>query len=113
MDNKFTKTFFENIISKQTNNPTEIKKLSIESYLDDPGFHWSNPGIKKVSITTTRGEIELIIKILHEKSKREILIYRFLSEFQGFPIPKVYYTEYNESVNLYVLITEFGDNIGE
>lgn len=113
MDEKFTKTFFEKIISKKTNKPIEIKELIIESYLDDPGFHWSNPGIKKVTITTPSSKIELIIKILHEKSKREILIYRFLSKFHNFPIPKVYYSEYNENTNLYVLITEFGDGIGE
>jgi hypothetical protein len=113
MENKFTKSFFEKIISKKTNKLIEIKKLSIDSYLDDPGFHWSNPGIKKVTIITSSSKIELIIKTLHEKSKREILIYRFLSKFHNFPIPEVYYTEYNENANLYVLITEFGDGIGE
>jgi hypothetical protein len=112
MDNIFTKSFFEKIISKKTNNPINIKNLSIDNYLDDPGFHWSNPGVKKVSITTNRDEIELIIKILHDKSKREVLIYRFLSEFHDFPIPKVYYTEYNENTKFYVLIIEFGVGIG-
>ena len=113
MNNKFNKEFFEEIISKQIDGPNEIKELKIENYYDDPGLHWSNPGIKKVSITTASDEIELIIKILHEKSKREILIYRFLSQSQNFPIPKVYYTEYDDTSNVYILITEFGDNIGE
>ncbi|MHA2324880.1 MAG: phosphotransferase, partial [Promethearchaeota archaeon] len=80
---------------------------------DDPGLHWSNPGIKKVTITTSNNNIELIIKILHEKSKREIWVYRFLSKFENFPIPKVFYTEFNENTNDYILITEFGDGIGE
>jgi len=113
MKNKFTKTFFENIISKQTNKPIDIENLKIESYYDEPGFHWSNPGIRKVTIATTNDKIELIIKILHEKSKREILIYRYLSKFQNFPIPKVYYSEYDEDAKNYILIVEFGDSVGE
>ena len=39
--------------------------------------------------------------------------YRIFSLFQNFPIPKVYYTEYDDTSNVYILITEFGDNIGE
>ncbi|MFX1523472.1 MAG: aminoglycoside phosphotransferase family protein [Promethearchaeota archaeon] len=113
MKNKFTKAFFENIISKQTNKPTEIETLKIESYYDVPGLHWSNPGIRKVTIATTNDEIELIIKILHEKSKREVLIYRYLSQFQNFPISKVYYSEYDEDTNNYILIIEFGGSVGE
>jgi len=113
MQNKFTKSFFQEIISKQMNKPIEVEDLNIVSHYDEPGFHWSNPGIKKVTITTSRSEIELIIKILHEKSKREILVYRFLSKFQNFPIPQIYYSEYDEATNFYALIIEFGDGIGE
>ncbi|MFX1325848.1 MAG: aminoglycoside phosphotransferase family protein [Promethearchaeota archaeon] len=113
MDHKFNTTFFEEIISKQTKRPIKVKDLRIENYLDEPGLHWSNPGIRKVSITTNIGRIELIVKTLHERSKREILVYRFLSRHQGFPIPKIYYTECDEINNIFVLITEFGDIIGE
>lgn len=113
MHNKFIKAFFKEIISKRINKPIEIEDLSIESHYDEPGFHWSNPGIKKMTITTSSSEIELIIKILHEKSKREVLVYRFLSKFQKFPTPQVYYTEYDETSNFYILIIELGDHIGE
>lgn len=113
MNNKFNRTFFEDIISKQNKRDIKIKKVRIENYFDDPGFHWSNPGIRKVTLTSNIGRIELIIKILHDRSKREILIYRFLSNYQDFPIPKVYYTEWDEENNYYVLIIEFGSTIGE
>ncbi|MHA2398868.1 MAG: hypothetical protein ACXADU_08250 [Promethearchaeota archaeon] len=112
MRNRFTNRFFEEIVSKQTNTPTKIINLKIEGYYDEPGLHWSNPGVKKVTILTSSGKIELIIKILHERSKREILVYRFLSEYQNFPIPEVYYSEYDENTNTYILITEFGESIG-
>jgi len=113
MEERFTKDFFQNLISKRTQRSTEIKNLNIESYYDEPGLHWSNPGLKKVTLSTNYGELELIIKILHERSKREVLIYRFLSKHTNFPIPNVYYTEYNENESFYVLITEFGGSIGE
>ena len=48
MHNKFIKAFFKEIISKRINKPIEIEDLSIESQYDEPGFHWSNPCIKKV-----------------------------------------------------------------
>ncbi|KKM26422.1 hypothetical protein LCGC14_1584950 [marine sediment metagenome] len=113
MEEKFTKIFFQNIIFGRTQPNTEIKNLNIESFYDEPGLHWSNPGVKKVNLETNRGKIELIIKILHERSKREVLIYRFLSKHPNFPIPNVYYTEYNENKRIYVVITEFGGSIGE
>ncbi|MFW9784844.1 MAG: hypothetical protein ACFFFB_21370 [Candidatus Heimdallarchaeota archaeon] len=113
MNNKFNRTFFEDIISKQNKRDIKIKKVRIENYFDDPGFHWSNPGIRKVTLTSNIGRIELIIKILHDRSKREILIYRFLSNYQDFPIPKVYSTEWDEKNKYYVLIIEFGSTIGE
>ncbi|MFW9879278.1 MAG: hypothetical protein ACFFG0_39880 [Candidatus Thorarchaeota archaeon] len=90
MTNRFTKNFFEEVISKRTKKPIKIEGLKIESYYDDPGLHWSNPGVKKVSISTSGEEIELFIKVLQERSKREILVCKFLREFPNFPIPKVY-----------------------
>jgi len=113
MKNRFTNKFFEEIISKRTKKPIKIEDLKIEGYYDDPGLHWSNPGVKKVTISTTSRKIELVIKILHERTKREILIYNFFSKHPNFPIPKVYYTEYNENTNNYILITEFEDSMGE
>jgi hypothetical protein len=113
MENKFTSGFFENILSNETGKPVKITELKIEGYYDDPGLHWSNPGVKKVTILTSTQTIELILKILHVKSKREILIYRFLSEQSNFPIPKVHYTEYDENRKNYILIIDFEDAIGE
>jgi len=113
MKNRFTKKFFEEIISKDTKNTRKIEELKIEAYYDDPGLHWSNPDLRKVTILTSSEKIELILKILHERSKREILIYRYLSKYPNFPIPKVYYTEYDDITNNYILITKFEESIGE
>jgi hypothetical protein len=113
MEHKFNSGFFEKILSNQTEKPIKINDVKIEVYYDDPGLHWSNPGVKKIIISTSSKTIELIVKILHERSKREILIYRFLSQHPHFPIPKLYYTEYNEDTNNYFLIIEFEESIGE
>ncbi|MFW9875738.1 MAG: hypothetical protein ACFFG0_21760 [Candidatus Thorarchaeota archaeon] len=43
MKNRFTNTFFEEIISKQTNKPTKIEDLKINGCYDDPNFsNWIN-----------------------------------------------------------------------
>ena len=69
--------------------------------------------MRKAVIDTSKGFKEVIIKVLHEHSKREINVYRFLSNYPNFPIPKVYYSELDGNTETYVLITEFCDAIGD
>ena len=63
-----------------------IESLGVEGLRDEPGFHWSNPGLKAVSVIAGYRHFSYVVKRLGEHAKREVLVYRELSSYEGFPI---------------------------
>jgi len=51
--NKYDNEFFPKIINKTDKSNIKVSEIEIEGYNDEPGLHWSNPGIKKVIINTS------------------------------------------------------------
>jgi hypothetical protein len=83
-----------------------LEKIDIEGVHDEPGFHWSNPGVKMVSALAGGKSYPFVLKTLGEHSKREILVYRFLSGQEGFPIPRLFHDVYDEDRKEYRMVIE-------
>ncbi|UCH42138.1 MAG: hypothetical protein JSW16_04740, partial [Dehalococcoidales bacterium] len=83
-----------------------VEKLEIEGVADEPGLHWSNPGVKQVSVYADGKYHQFVLKRLGEHSKREILVYRFLSARNGFPIPRLYHDVYDEKTKEFWMVIE-------
>lgn len=98
-------TVFSSILShKGVTAPLE--RLELEGIHDEPGFHWSNPGIKMVSAFAGGIRYPFVLKRLSEHSKREALVYKFLSEQEGFPIPRLFYDMYDDDRKEYWMVIE-------
>lgn len=93
----------------------KFDSLQISGLKDEPGYHWSNPGVKKIKVKIKDKMHEFVLKNLHDHSKKEALVYRFLNKIDDFPIPKLYHSKYDENEKHYWIITElcvvkeFGD----
>ena len=83
-----------------------IENLEIEGIMDEPGLHWSNPGVKQASVYAGGTCHQFVVKRLGEHSKREILVYRFLSAQKGFPIPRLYHDVYDDNTQEYWMVIE-------
>ena len=66
-----------------------IIALDIEGFRDDPGFHWSNPGLKLATITAGGLQHPFVVKRLGHRSRREVPIYCTLSAQSDFPMPRL------------------------
>ena len=83
-----------------------IEKLEIEGVMDEPGLHWSNPGVKQISVYANGKRHQFVLKRLGDHSKREILVYRFLSAKNGFPIPRLYHDVYDDNTKEFWMVIE-------
>jgi hypothetical protein len=71
MEARFTTNFFEKLLTNQTEKSIKIKKLKIEDYYDEPGLHWSNPGLKKVKILTSKKKWNSLLKYYMKDQKEK------------------------------------------
>ena len=98
-------TVFSSILSQQgITDP--IQKIDVQGLHDEPGFHWSNPGLKVVSVTAGERNFSYVVKRLGRHAKREVLVYRFLSNYETFPIPRLFHDVYNDDTEEYWIVTE-------
>lgn len=100
---------FDNILSSillDMGITTPVGKFEIDGLLDTPGHHWSNPGVKQISAYSGGNEYHFVLKTLAEHSKREIEVYKFLNTLEDFPVPRLYYSAYNEENDEYWMIIE-------
>lgn len=96
---------FASIISKEgITDP--IDRLELEGIHDEPGFHWSNPGVKLVSAYACGQRYPFVLKRLGEHSKREVPVYRFLSVQEAVPAPKLFHDMYDDDRKEYWIIIE-------
>lgn len=98
-------TVFASILSRN-GITAPLEKLEIEGVHDEPGFHWSNPGVKMVSAFAGGKRYPFVLKRLDEHSKREALVYRFLSGQEGFPIPRLFHDMYDDDRKEYWIVIE-------
>ena len=104
-DTSKLRSAFSTILQK--NGITDpIEKLEILGIQDEPGLHWSNPGLKKVVVFVHDKYFPYVVKILGVHSKREILIYRFLSNQNDFAIPNLYYDVFKDDEKEYWMVIE-------
>lgn len=103
-DITLTKAFSSILSLEGISDP--IERLEIKGLQDQPGFHWSNPGVKLVSVSAGGKCFSFVLKRLHENSKREVLVYRFLSGQEVFPIPRLFYDVYDEDRKEYWIVIE-------
>ena len=78
----------------------------MEELADEPGFHWSDPGIYSLAFNAGGRQHRCVMKRLGQHSKREVLIYRFLSVFEEFPMPKLYYSMTDDVTEDYWFLME-------
>jgi hypothetical protein len=82
--------------------------VDVSGFHDQPGFHWSNPGIKLVTVTAGDDRKSYVVKRLAPHARREVLIYRALSDRPDFPMPRLLHSIYDEVAKEYSLILELG-----
>jgi len=112
MSQRLSKELFTNILSRHGSR-AEIEHLRVERFREIPGVHWSNPGLKRVVVCCDGKERQFVVKTLHEKSKREVLIYRFLSGLEDFPIPRLFHSVYDDEREAYWIVLECCEPNGE
>lgn len=83
-----------------------IEKINAQELRDEPGFHWSNPGLKLVHVTAGVRQFAFVVKRLGKHARREVLVYRFLSNHPAFPIPRLFHDVYDDSRDEYLIVTE-------
>ena len=83
-----------------------IDGIEVQGLHDEPGFHWSNPGLKAVTVTAGGHDHPFVVKRLRERSKREVLVYRFLSGYPDFPAPRLYHHVYDDAEREYWVVIE-------
>ena len=83
-----------------------IEECVVEGLRDEPGFHWSNPGVCSVAFQAGGKQYRCVMKRLGQHSKREVPIYRFLSAFTEFPMPKLYYAMFDDVTEDYWFLME-------
>lgn len=83
-----------------------IDKIEIQGIEDEPGLHWSNPGLKKILLSVQDRSFSYVVKTLGEHSKREILVYRFLANKHNFPMPDLYHDVLKEDEKEYWIVIE-------
>ena len=83
-----------------------LEKLDVEGLREEPGFHWSNPGVKLVSAFAGGKRYSFVLKRLDEHSKREVLVYRFLSGQERFPVPRLFHDTYDDDRSEYWIVIE-------
>jgi len=83
-----------------------IEECVVEGLRDEPGFHWSNPGVCSVAFQAGGKQYRCVMKRLGQHSKREVPIYRFLSAFTEFPMPKLYYAMFDDVSEDYWFLIE-------
>jgi aminoglycoside phosphotransferase (APT) family kinase protein len=83
-----------------------VTSYEIRGLRDEPGFHWANPGIKEVTVHLGDTQHAMVLKSLTEQSRREVLVYRFLDQQQGFPSPRLYDSGYDEDGRDFWIVTE-------
>lgn len=106
---KKEETILKNVFSSILSNEgitTPIDRIDVEGLRDEPGFHWSNPGLKSIRVTVGETELNFVVKRLGEHSKREVLIYRFLADYPKFPMPRLFHNIYDDEKNDYWFVTE-------
>ena len=99
------KGVFSTILSRE-GITAPIQQFDVEGLRDEPGFHWSNPGLKSVSMTAGDRQFSIVVKRLGEHAKREVLVYRALSGHEGFPIPRLFHSVYDDEKAEYWIVTE-------
>lgn len=112
MSQRLSKQMFADILSAHGPRP-EIERFRVEGFREIPGVHWSNPSLKKVVVCWEGKERHFVVKTLHEKSKREVLIYRFLSGLEHFPIPRLFHSVYDDEREAYWIVLECCEPNGE
>ena len=104
-DNATLNRVFSDILSRE-GITVPIQRIEVEGLRDEPGFHWSNPGLKAVSVIAGDRRFSYVVKRLGEHAKREVLVYRALSCYQGFPIPRLFHDVYDGEKGEYWIVTE-------
>ena len=104
-DNATLTRIFSFILS-QEGITAPIQWINVKGLRDEPGFHWSNPGLKSVSVTAGNRHFSFVVKRLGKRAKREVLVYRFLSNYEGFPIPRLFHNMYDDDKGEYWIVTE-------
>ncbi len=101
-----------------------IQRIDVNDLRDEPGFHWSNLGFKSVSVTAGNRHFPFVVKRLGKHAKGEVMVYRFLSNYQEFPIPRLFHDMYDDDKREYWIVMErcigrslahkeqFGCNVG-
>ncbi|MBN1402102.1 MAG: aminoglycoside phosphotransferase family protein [Anaerolineae bacterium] len=83
-----------------------IDRIEVEGLRDEPGFHWSNPGLKLLTVTVGDWRGSFVVKRLGAHARREVLVYRFLADYPDFPLPRLYHSIYDEENGEYWILME-------
>lgn len=104
-DNAALTKVFSSILS-QEGITAPIQRIDVKGLRDEPGFHWSNPGLKSVSVIAGDRDFSFVVKRLGKHAKREVLVYRFLCSYEGFPIPRLFHDVYDDDKGEYWIVVE-------
>ncbi len=106
-------SFLEQVLSKAFREPVEVRKVRVTDYTDSPDNVRGARGLRKVDAETSRGPMRLMAKTLPQTRHREALIWRFLAEQGGLPVPEVYHVECNQRMSSYGVLIEYVGTLDE